>query len=65
MTALFFNQWLFYLADTLYPTYNRLYRAQRFSTDAADSNRIKERCRQMLVDQWNVVDLARLPGATG
>jgi glutathione S-transferase len=54
----FYNQWLFYLADTLYPTYNRLYWAQRFSTDPADALRIEKRCRQILIDQWAVVDRA-------
>jgi glutathione S-transferase len=52
----FYNQWLFYLADTLYPTYNRLYWARRFSTAPADAWRIEERCRQILVDQWAVID---------
>lgn len=54
----FYNQWLFYLADTLYPTYNRLYWARRFSTAPADACRIEERCRQILVDQWAVIDHA-------
>jgi glutathione S-transferase len=54
----FYNQWLFYLADTLYPTYNRLYWARRFSTSPADAHGIEERCRQLLVDQWAVVDRA-------
>ena len=35
-----YNQWLFYLADTLYPTYNRFYWPQRFSTDPADAERM-------------------------
>jgi glutathione S-transferase len=54
----FYNQWLFYLADTLYPTYNRLYWPQRFSTDPTDARRIGERCQQILMDQWGVVDRA-------
>lgn len=54
----FYNQWLFYLADTLYPTYNRYYWAPRFSTDPADSKRIKARCAELLVDQWTVVERA-------
>lgn len=54
----FYNQWLFYLADTLYPTYNRYYWAARFSTDPADSERIKARCTKLLVNQWEVVERA-------
>ena len=54
----FYNQWLFYLADTLYPTYNRYYWAARFSTDPGDSERIKARCTELLVDQWEVVERA-------
>lgn len=51
-----YNQWLFYLADTLYPTYNRLYHPQRFSVEQGDAERIEERCRQLLIDQWKVID---------
>jgi glutathione S-transferase len=51
-----YNQWLFYLADTLYPTYNRLYWAPRFSIEPADAYRIEKRCRQMLIDQWAVIN---------
>ena len=51
-----YNQWLFYMADTLYPTYNRFSWPHRFSVDDADADRIRARCRQLLVDQWKVVD---------
>lgn len=54
----FYNQWLFYLADTLYPTYNRYYWAARFSTDPADSERIKARCTEILIVQWEVLERA-------
>lgn len=54
----FYNQWLFYLTDTLYPTYNRFYHPQRFSTDPADSERVQARCTELLVDQWEVVERA-------
>ena len=53
-----YNQWLFYLADALYPTYNRYYWAARFSTDLGDRARIKVRCGELLVDQWEVVERA-------
>ena len=39
----FYNQWLFYLADTLFPTYGRYYRPARLSTDAGDNEPIKAR----------------------
>ena len=54
----FYNQWLFYLADTLYPTYNRYYWSERFSTNPADAERIKARCGESLLDQWAVVERA-------
>lgn len=53
-----FNQWLFFLSDTLYPTYNRLYHSERFSVAPEDAGRIEERCRQLLIDQWRVVENA-------
>jgi glutathione S-transferase len=56
----FYNQWLFYLADTLYPSYNRYYWSTRFSTEAADGARIKARSAELLVDQWAVVERALL-----
>ena len=52
----FYNQWLLYFADTLYPTYNRLYHPHRFSVEQGDARRIEERCYQLLVYQWRVVD---------
>lgn len=58
-----YNQWLFYLADTLYPSYGRWYRPWRFSTDGDDAHRIKARARTALMDQWEVVDRA-LAGRT-
>lgn len=54
----FYNQWLFYLADTLYPTFNRYYWAGRFSTGAGDAGRIKARCIELLAEQWAVVERA-------
>ncbi len=54
----FYNQWLFYLADTLYPTYGRYNWAVRFSTDPADAERIKARSAEILIDQWAVVERA-------
>jgi glutathione S-transferase len=54
----FYNQWLFYLADTLYPTYNRYYWAARFSADPGDAERIRTRCAELLTEQWAVIDRA-------
>jgi glutathione S-transferase len=51
-----YNQWLFYCADALYPTYSRLYRPHRYSVASGDAERIGQRCSQVLVDQWQVVD---------
>ena len=47
---------MFYLADTLYPTYNRLYHPHRFSMEERDGERIEQRCCKLLVDQWQVVN---------
>jgi glutathione S-transferase len=54
----FYNQWLFYLSDTLYPTYGSYYRPARFSTDPGDNEPIKARSAEHLVEQWAVVERA-------
>jgi glutathione S-transferase len=54
----FYNQWLFYLADTLYPTYGRYYRPARFSTGPGDGEPIKARSAEHLVEQWAMVERA-------
>lgn len=53
-----YNQWLFYMADTLYPSYGRWYRPWRFSTCSDDGDRIRARARIVLMEQWEVVNRA-------
>ena len=52
----FYYQWLLFLADTLYPTYNRFYHSERFSTESSDAGKIRDQARRLLVDQWQVVE---------
>ncbi len=51
-----YNQWMSYFADSLYPTYNRYYHPHRFSVEEGDADRIRERCGELLVEQWKIVD---------
>ena len=52
----FYYQWLLFLADTLYPTYNRFYHAERFSSDPGDAHKVMDQARKHLADQWQVVE---------
>lgn len=51
-----YYQWLLYLADTVYPAYQRVCHRERFSTDPGDSDRVAERARADLLDHWRVID---------
>ena len=51
-----YNQWLFYLADTLYPAYKRFYYPQRLSTDPADADKVRARAADDLLELWGIVD---------
>jgi len=49
-------QWLFFLADTLYPAYNRYYWPARYTVAAGDACGVKEQARQTMLKQWQVVE---------
>ena len=53
-----YYQWLLYLTDTIYPSYSRFFRPERYIPDAADSEKIKANARELLLEQWAVVDRA-------
>lgn len=49
-------QWLLYMADTLYPAYQRFYYSDRFSSEPGDGPRVREKAGVDLLAQWRVVD---------
>jgi len=49
-------QWLFYLADTIYPSYNRFYHPERYTTASEGAADVKEQARQTVLNQWQIVE---------
>jgi glutathione S-transferase len=49
-------QWLFFLSDTIYPSYNRLAHPVRYISDEIGPDLIKENAMSLLSEQWNVVE---------
>lgn len=51
-----YYQWLLYLADTIYPAYQRSFHGERFSAEPDDAARVREKARIDLLAQWRLVD---------
>jgi glutathione S-transferase len=51
-------QWLFFFADTIYPSYNRYYHPQRYTAADDGAGGVKEQARQTMLLQWQVVEEA-------
>ena len=49
-------QWLFFLADTLYPSYNRFYRPERYTASPEGADDVKEQARRTMLKQWRVIE---------
>ncbi|MFQ5982673.1 MAG: glutathione S-transferase family protein [Woeseiaceae bacterium] len=49
-------QWLFFMADTLYPSYNRFYRPARYTASPDGASDVKEQARRAMLAQWQVVE---------
>lgn len=49
-------QWLFFLTDTIYPSYNRLAHPERYVADDSAQDLIKENAMALLTEQWDVVE---------
>lgn len=50
-------QWLFFMADTLYPSYQRWYHPDQYIAGAAEQTALKERSLELLAEQWAVVEI--------
>jgi len=51
-----FLQWLYFMADTIYPSYNRYYWPQRYTAATDELDGVKEQARQTMLKQWQVVE---------
>ena len=57
-----YDQWLFYLADTLYPAYKRTNRPTRFTTDPASAGAVVDQAFADLACSWEILEAALEPG---
>jgi glutathione S-transferase len=49
-------QWLFFMADTIYPAYHRVYHTNQYTTDSDSAPSVKAKAKEALVAQWQVLD---------
>lgn len=49
-------QWLFFMADTIYPSYNRYYWSRRYTSAETGAEGIREQAAQTVLRQWQVVE---------
>ena len=51
-----YYQWLLFLTDSIYPSYNRIYRAERYAGDNAARAEVQASAEATLDEQWQVVE---------
>ncbi|HSS66624.1 MAG TPA: glutathione S-transferase family protein, partial [Gammaproteobacteria bacterium] len=49
-------QWLYFMADTIYPSYSRYYHAERYTARSEEASGVKQQAQQTLFKQWQVVE---------
>ncbi len=49
-------QWLFFMADTIYPSYSRFYHPERYTVATEGASDVKEQARRTALKQWQVVE---------
>jgi glutathione S-transferase len=49
-------QWLFFMADTIYPSYNRYYWSERYTANPEGGRGVKEQARRSVLKQWKVIE---------
>lgn len=58
-----FLQWMFFMADTLYPSYNRYYHPERYTSDRRGEEGVKQQAMITVEKQWRVIeDALAAPG---
>ena len=51
-----FLQWMLFLADTLYPSYNRFYHPERYTSAENGINDVKEQASRVMMKQWQIIE---------
>lgn len=51
-----FLQWMLFLADTLYPSYNRFYHPERYTSAENGINDVKEQASRAMMTQWQIIE---------
>ena len=51
-----FLQWMLFMADTVYPSYNRYYHPERYTSDPAGEAGVKEQAMTLAHGQWRVIE---------
>ena len=49
-------QWMLFLADTLYPAYNRFYHPERYTADPDGVEAVKQQAELTMIRQWQVIE---------
>ncbi len=53
-----YYQWLLFMADSLYPSYNRFYRWERYAASPQAQAEVRDSAVQTLAEQWQVIEQA-------
>jgi len=51
-----FLQWMLFMADTVYPSYNRYYQPDRYTSGASGEAGVKEQAMVLAQNQWRVLE---------
>ena len=51
-----FYQWLLFMADSLYPSYNRFYRCERYAASPQAQAEVRDSAVQTRAEQWQVIE---------
>jgi glutathione S-transferase len=51
-----FLQWMLFMADTIYPSYNRYYHPERYTSDPTGQSSVKEQAMVLAQSQWQVIE---------
>jgi glutathione S-transferase len=49
-------RWLYYLSNTVYPTYTRIWHPERYTTTPEYEPTVKEQAQKMIMDQWQGIE---------
>lgn len=51
-----FLQWILFMADMVYPSYNRYYHPERYTSDFMSKSSVKEQAMVLAQNQWQVIE---------